>query len=101
MSTNSIVSHSTLLSLAMLKYALHLEIAKTIHELGSDVEGIKSDPEKLKILFNEMIQMCLWWVSLPYLPLRFIRIFGVEAYAFCGIRGNATVRGMKGCIHDL
>ncbi|KDR74116.1 hypothetical protein GALMADRAFT_71559, partial [Galerina marginata CBS 339.88] len=36
-------------------------IATTMHELGIGGEGIKSDPEKLKVLFNEMIQMCLWY----------------------------------------
>ncbi|KIM37931.1 hypothetical protein M413DRAFT_448192 [Hebeloma cylindrosporum] len=37
-----------------------LHIATTMHELGSNRETVKADPEKLKVLFNEMIQMCLW-----------------------------------------
>jgi damage-control phosphatase, subfamily III len=36
------------------------EISTTMHGLDSDKEELRSDPEKLKILFNEMIQMCLW-----------------------------------------
>ncbi|KAF4611422.1 hypothetical protein D9613_003784 [Agrocybe pediades] len=39
---------------------LFTEIATTIHELQGTSEEIKSDPTKLKVLFNEMIQMCLW-----------------------------------------
>ena len=31
-----------------------------MHRLESDKEDIRSDPEKLKVLFNEMIQMSLW-----------------------------------------
>ena len=38
-----------------------LEIATTMHELGTaGKDGIESDPEKLKVLFTEMVQMCLW-----------------------------------------
>ncbi|KAF9480662.1 DUF89 domain-containing protein [Pholiota conissans] len=37
-----------------------LQIATTIHELEVDKDIIRSDPEKIKVLFNEMIQMCLW-----------------------------------------
>jgi len=36
------------------------KISTTMHGLDSDKEELRSDPEKLKILFNEMIQMCLW-----------------------------------------
>ncbi|KAF9556449.1 DUF89 domain-containing protein [Agrocybe pediades] len=36
------------------------QIAITMHELQGTSEEIKSDPTKLKVLFNEMIQMCLW-----------------------------------------
>lgn len=36
------------------------EISTTMHGLDSEKEELISDPEKLKILFNEMIQMCLW-----------------------------------------
>jgi hypothetical protein len=37
-----------------------VEISTTMHGLDSDKEDLRSDPEKFKILFNEMIQMCLW-----------------------------------------
>jgi len=36
------------------------KISAIMNELDSDKEGLRSDPEKLKVLFNEMIQMCLW-----------------------------------------
>jgi len=36
------------------------KISTIMHGLDSDMEGIRSDPEKLEVLFNEMIQMCLW-----------------------------------------
>jgi hypothetical protein len=39
-----------------------VEISTTMHGLDSDKEDLRSDPEKFKILFNEMIQMCLWWI---------------------------------------
>jgi len=34
-----------------------------MHELGAAGSSgvIESDPGKLRILFNEMIQMCLWY----------------------------------------
>jgi len=35
-------------------------IATTMHEIGVIEKDIQSDPENLKVLFNEMIQMCLW-----------------------------------------
>ncbi|KAF8870637.1 hypothetical protein CPB84DRAFT_1692902 [Gymnopilus junonius] len=35
-------------------------IATTMHEIGVGGDDIQSDPEILKVLFNEMIQMCLW-----------------------------------------
>jgi len=35
-----------------------------MHELGANPEAVKADPEKLKVLFNEMIQMCLWYARL-------------------------------------
>ena len=35
-----------------------------MHELGTNPEAVKADPEKLKVLFNEMIQMCLWYARL-------------------------------------
>jgi hypothetical protein len=39
-----------------------IEIASTIHALGDRKESLKADPESLKVLFNEMIQMCRWCV---------------------------------------
>jgi len=40
------------------------EIATTMYELAvaDKVAGISLDPEKLKVLFKEMTQMCLWCV---------------------------------------
>jgi len=35
-------------------------LAATLAELESEKDIIASDPEKLKILFHEMTQMCLW-----------------------------------------
>ncbi|TFK37640.1 hypothetical protein BDQ12DRAFT_685038 [Crucibulum laeve] len=37
-----------------------LQIATTMHELEEDKDIFASDPEKLGVLFTEMIQMCLW-----------------------------------------
>ncbi|CAA7262587.1 unnamed protein product [Cyclocybe aegerita] len=36
------------------------QIATTMHELEVDRAALRADPEKLGVLFNEMIQMCLW-----------------------------------------
>lgn len=44
------------------KSDVYLEIANTIHELEVDKDLLRSDPEKLRVLFTEMIQMCLWCV---------------------------------------
>jgi hypothetical protein len=39
--------------------AIH-QIATTVHELESQKGSLESDPDKLEVLFKEMIQMCLW-----------------------------------------
>ncbi|EJD04787.1 DUF89 domain-containing protein [Fomitiporia mediterranea MF3/22] len=36
------------------------KLAATMHELEETGAGLEKDPEKLAVLFNEMIQMCLW-----------------------------------------
>ena len=38
----------------------YLELATTMHELEEDKETLASDPNNLKVIFKEMIQMCLW-----------------------------------------
>ncbi|EGO02864.1 hypothetical protein SERLA73DRAFT_176294 [Serpula lacrymans var. lacrymans S7.3] len=40
------------------------KIATSMYELESERDKLKSDPSKLGILFKEMIQMCLWDLSL-------------------------------------
>jgi hypothetical protein len=44
-------------------HTTHSEIATTMHELEIRKSSLQSDPEKLKVLFKEMIQVCLWYVS--------------------------------------
>ncbi|KAL4077466.1 hypothetical protein J3A83DRAFT_4087210 [Scleroderma citrinum] len=39
--------------------AIH-QIATTMHELESEKEKLIEDPDKLFVLFKEMVQMCLW-----------------------------------------
>jgi hypothetical protein len=34
-----------------------------MHELEIRKSALESDPEKLGVLFKEMIQICLWYVS--------------------------------------
>jgi len=34
-----------------------------MHEIETEKEKIQSDPTKLSVLFKEMIQMCLWYLS--------------------------------------
>ncbi|KAI0656671.1 DUF89 domain-containing protein [Cubamyces menziesii] len=36
------------------------QLATTMHELEEDKETLASDPNNLKVIFKEMIQMCLW-----------------------------------------
>ncbi|KIJ04814.1 hypothetical protein PAXINDRAFT_141704 [Paxillus involutus ATCC 200175] len=36
------------------------QIATTMHELENEKDKLRSDPDKLLVLFREMIQMCLW-----------------------------------------
>ncbi|KAI0351611.1 DUF89 domain-containing protein [Trametes cingulata] len=36
------------------------QLATTMHELEEDKETLASDPDNLKVIFKEMIQMCLW-----------------------------------------
>jgi len=44
---------------------LGVGLAATLAELESEKDIIASDPEKLKILFHEMTQMCLWCAHNP------------------------------------
>lgn len=39
--------------------AIH-QIATTMHELENEKVKLQGDPDKLEVLFKEMIQMCLW-----------------------------------------
>lgn len=34
-----------------------------MYELESTKNELDSDPSKIAVLFNEMIQMCLWYVT--------------------------------------
>ncbi|CDO75454.1 hypothetical protein BN946_scf184823.g8 [Trametes cinnabarina] len=36
------------------------QLATTMHELEQDKETLESDPDNSKVIFKEMIQMCLW-----------------------------------------
>ena len=37
-----------------------------MHDLEVEKNDLIGDPDKLLVIFREMIQMCLWWVtSLP------------------------------------
>jgi hypothetical protein len=58
------------------------QIATTMHELESQKSTLRSDPDKLDVLFKEMIQICLWWVDLAVCP-----IMALTSHH----RGNATV----------
>jgi hypothetical protein len=40
------------------------EIANTMHELESEKVKFQGDPDKLEVLFKEMIQICLWLVRM-------------------------------------
>jgi hypothetical protein len=53
-----------------------------MHELESQKLTLRSDPDKLDVLFKEMIQICLWWVDLAVCP-----IMALTSHH----RGNATV----------
>jgi hypothetical protein len=44
---------------------LGIGLAATLAELQSEKDIIVSDPEKLKVLFHEMTQMCLWCAYSP------------------------------------
>jgi len=39
-----------------------VELASSMHEIEIEKDKIKSDPDKLSVLFKEMVQMCLWCV---------------------------------------
>jgi hypothetical protein len=40
------------------------EIATTMHGIQEEHAKLESDPDKLGVLFKEMIQMCLWLLSI-------------------------------------
>ena len=62
----------------------HTEIATTMHELENEKYKLIEVPDKLCVLFKEMVQMCLWCVSclLREMPNVTLHVH----------RGNATVR---------
>lgn len=41
---------------------LCIELATTLYEVGEEKNTLESDPDKLGVLFKEMVQMCLWYV---------------------------------------
>ncbi|VDB92404.1 unnamed protein product [Peniophora sp. CBMAI 1063] len=36
------------------------KLATTMHELEAEKDVLESDPDKLEVIFREMVQMCLW-----------------------------------------
>lgn len=50
--------------------------------LDAEKDVLRSDPDKIAVIFEDMIQMCLWCVPHPVL-------LGETIITFC--RGNATV----------
>ena len=40
-----------------------------MHELEGDKDSLTSNPDNLKVIFKEMIQMCLWYAHVAWLPL--------------------------------
>ncbi|KAJ3727729.1 DUF89 domain-containing protein [Lentinula raphanica] len=47
-------------SIYVIEFSSLKGIATIMHELESEKEALEADPSKLKVLFQEMIQMCLW-----------------------------------------
>lgn len=48
----------------------NLELGNTMHELKADKDELSSDPAKLLVLFQEMVQICLWYdvcTAYPYI----------------------------------
>ena len=40
-----------------------------MHELATEKDVVRNDREKHAVLFKEMIQMCLWYAHVAWLPL--------------------------------
>ena len=47
-------------SILLTNGARNAEISTTIHEIEDQKAILESDPDKLEVLFKEMVQMCLW-----------------------------------------
>jgi damage-control phosphatase, subfamily III len=45
-----------------------LEIAAIMHDISLEQDALLADPDKIGILFEEMLQMCLWQVFLLSIP---------------------------------
>ena len=39
-----------------------IELATTMHDLEAEKDALEADPDKLEVIFREMVQMCLWQV---------------------------------------
>lgn len=50
-----------------------------MHELESEKAKFEGDPDKLEVLFKEMIQICLWLVSIFVFMRRFDITFDIGA----------------------
>ena len=53
-------AHFTPFSVSHLPDLITSELATTFHDIEAEKDALRSDPEKLAVLFKEMIQMCLW-----------------------------------------
>lgn len=42
------------------RIGLNTELAQTMYELEAERDALSNDPSRLHVLFEEMLQMCLW-----------------------------------------
>jgi len=53
------------------------EIANAMHELESEKSKFEGDPDKLEVVFREMIQISLWFVCILVSVRRFDMMFDI------------------------
>ncbi len=73
-----------------------------MHELEVEKHELSRDPERIGVLFNEMIQMCLWLERFFLLVMREFRLDSViQGKCNCWSRNSWTSTNLMTCTQDL
>jgi hypothetical protein len=61
-----------------------------MHELDSEKTAITSDPDKVSVLFKEMVQMCLWYGTIVAPSVAKFRLITPKGKCYRSILANTS-----------